>query len=142
MTRSEPAEFIRTLVLEDYEANDRYERQLDEQGWAGFPRFLATVFFLAVERRFKDRDSQAEVIRFVADMRTASADAASMLDPQAAELVVRAVLDPDVTFEVDQTTLGQIQTMVAHKILSDERLTPEELDAFLGEAEELVSRRG
>jgi hypothetical protein len=129
-------------VQEDYEANDRYEQKLDEQGWAEFPRFLATAFFLAIERRFKGRDIQADVIRFVADLRATSPDAASILDAQATELVVRAVLDPAVTFDLDQTTLGKIQTMVTHKILSAENLSPDELDTFLGEAEELATGRG
>lgn len=141
LARSNLAGFIRTLVLDDYEANDRYERKLDEQGWAGFPRFLGIVFFLAVDRRFKDRNDAGEVVRFVADLRANSADTAAMLEPLATEAVIRAVLDPDATFDVDQTTLGKIQTMIVHKILSEEHLSPEELDAFLAEAEELAAER-
>lgn len=140
-TRSDSAEFIRTLVLGEYDANDQYEQKLDEQGWIGFPRFLATAFFLAVGRRFKTGDNHAEVVRFVADLRATSPDAAAILDPQATELVIRAVLDPDVAFDLDQTTLGKVQTMVVHKILTEEHLSADELDEFLGEAEGLAAGR-
>jgi hypothetical protein len=138
-TRSDSAEFIRTLVLGQHEANDRYEQKLDDQGWIGFPRFLATAFFLAVGRRFPAGGNHGEIVRFVAGLRATSPDTALILDAQATELVIRAALEPDVTFDLDQTTIGKIQTMVLHRVLSDENLSLAELDAFLDEAEGLAA---
>jgi hypothetical protein len=139
-TRSDPAEFIRTLVEGNYEATGRYEQRLDEQGWAGFPRFLGTVFFLAVERRF-GADNRGEIIRFVADLRARGGEETVDVDPHTAETTIRKVFDPALRIDVDQTAIGRIQTLVVHKILTEENLSPAELDTFLGEAEEFAAGR-
>jgi hypothetical protein len=138
MIRSDPAEFIRTLVLGDFAATQQFEQKLDEQGWAGFPRFLLTAFFLAVERRFTG-DDQGEIIRFVADLRAHGSGDTAGVDPQAAELLIRKVFDPSVKIDVDQTAAGRIQTLVVHRVLSEENLSAEDLDAFLAEAEDLAA---
>jgi hypothetical protein len=129
---------MRTLVQGDYEATSRYERKLDEQGWIGFPRFLGALFFMTVRRRFKDRD-QREIIRFVADLRARDNAEGASVDPQATESLIGRVFDPSVRIVVDQTTIGSIQTLVVHRILADENLSPEALDAVLAEAEELAA---
>ncbi|MDG4829159.1 hypothetical protein O7627_07545 [Solwaraspora sp. WMMD1047] len=56
-------EFVRTLVRDEYEANDHYERKLDDDGWAGWPPYLSALFFLAVDRRFAGVYDEPQVIR-------------------------------------------------------------------------------
>lgn len=138
---SDAVEFIRTLVRGDFEANNRYEQRLNEQSWIGFPRFLSTVFFLAVERRFSGPSEEGNIIKFVADLRASGTGEAASLFPQAVETLIRAVLDPSVKVNLDQTTMTQIQTLVVHKILTDEVLPDDELDALLGRAEQLANRK-
>lgn len=140
MARSDPAEFMRTLVQGDYEATSRCEQKLDEQGWLGFPRFLGALFFMAVRRRFQGRD-QAEIIRFVAELRAQESDQDADLEAHAIESAIRRVFDRSVKIDVDQTTIGTIQTLVSHKILAEENLSPEELDSVLGEAEQLAAHQ-
>lgn len=140
-TQSDSFGFVRTLIQGDFEANGQYKRRLDEQGWAGFPRFLTAVFFLAADRRFAMPPDRAEIVKFVAELRGRGTGDVAGIDPEAAEVLILAVLDAAVTVNLDQATVARIQTLVAHKILTDENLTPEELDAFLGRAEQLTSRQ-
>ncbi|HEY2671246.1 MAG TPA: hypothetical protein VGJ07_12850 [Rugosimonospora sp.] len=139
MERSDPAEFVRALVLGDYEATGRYERRLDEQSWDGFPRFLGIAFFLAVHRRFTGRDDRGEIIRFVADLLSEGGAGRADVDPLVAESVILRVFDPQVNIDFDQTAMGRVQTLVVHKILTGEDLAAGELDSFLGEAERLAA---
>jgi hypothetical protein len=140
--KSDAAEFIRTLVRGDFEANSQYEQRLEERAWVGFPKFLTAVFFLAVDRRFGNLANQADIIKFVADLRGRGTGDVASLDPQATETLIRAVLDPAIAVKLDQTTMARIQTLVAHKILTDEVLSDEQLDALLAQAEQLANRRG
>jgi hypothetical protein len=135
--RSDFVELVRTLVRGDFEANDRYEQKLDEEGWEGFPRFLSAVFLLAVERRFARDADIGDIIRFVADIRARTG--ASGVDPVAAETLIRAVLDLNVAVNIEEELAGTVQLMVAHQILADENLSDEDLDGFLREAARLAS---
>jgi hypothetical protein len=140
VTRSDSAEFVRSLVRGDYDATDEYEKRLDEQGWSDFPKFLSAAFFLAVERRFPRGFNQADVIHFVADLRAHGRPGAPEFDPSAAEAMIGAVLNPSIDFDLHQEAIGQIQTLVVHKVLADENLDDAELDQFLGDAEALATR--
>lgn len=137
-TRGDIVEFARTLIRGDFEANDRYERALDEDGWDGWPSFLSALFFLAVDRRFKGTYDEAQVIRFVADLRAEAGEGALPIDPSSMELLIKAVLDPAVRFDLPAETMGQIQTMVAYTILAREGLSDKELDGVLAEAQSIA----
>ncbi|AVT32263.1 hypothetical protein C6361_25540 [Plantactinospora sp. BC1] len=138
--KPELAAYVRTLVRGDNEANERIEAQLDGEGWDGFPRFLAALFFLAVDRRFGEDATSAEVIRFVADLRAGLADDAPAIDAQDAEALIKANIDPDADYDIEPSSIGKIQAAVTYKVLTDEQLTDEELDSFLTEATEIASR--
>ncbi|GIG86410.1 hypothetical protein [Plantactinospora endophytica] len=139
-TKPELAAYIRTLVRGDNEANERIETQLDAEGWDGFPRFLAALFFLAVDRRFGENATSAEVIRFVADLRAGLADDAPAIDAQDAEALIRANIDPDADYDIEPSSIGKIQAAVTYKVLTDEKITDDELDALLAEATAIASR--
>jgi hypothetical protein len=136
--KGDVVEFARTLIRGDFEANDRYEQKLDAEGWDGWPPFLSALFFLAVERRFQGGYDKAEVIRFVADLRAGAVDGADPLDPVNAELLIRAVFDPSVQLDVAAAAMGHIQTLVAYRILSQEKLSDEQLNDLLNEARQIV----
>jgi hypothetical protein len=138
-TRSDAAEFVRTLVTGDTDGNRRYERRLEEHGWVGFPQFLSAIFFLAVERRFKASTDRAEVVRFVADLRADASDTLPV-DPVSIETLIGAVLDPTVEFNVSQENIGKIQMFVAHKALQEANLSESEFDAILAEADSIAER--
>ena len=132
--------YIRTLVRGDHAANDQIEAKLDAEGWDGFPRFLAALFFVSVDRRFGEDATQADVIKFVADMRADLGDDAPEVNPAAAETLIFSVIDPSIDYDIDHQMIGRIQAATVHKVLAEEDLTDQELDAVLAEAVELASR--
>lgn len=138
MIKSDVVEFARTLIRGDFEANDRYEHKLDTEGWDGWPSFLSALFFLAVERRFQGGYDEAQVIKFVAELRAEATDGAP-IDPASTELLIRAVFDPSVQPDIAPATMGHIQTLVAYAILSREALSDAQLDDLLNEAQEIVN---
>ncbi|MGI5214642.1 hypothetical protein ACQEUR_17100, partial [Plantactinospora sp. CA-290183] len=72
--KAELPAYVRALVRGDHQAHDQLQAQLDAEGWEGFPRFLSSLFFLAVDRRFGENATPAEVIKFVAELRADLAD--------------------------------------------------------------------
>lgn len=133
--------YIRTLVRGDDEAHERIQDRLDAEGWEGFPRFLASLFFLAVDRKFGANSSPAEVIKFVADLRSGLARGGPEIRADEAEALINANLDPAATYQISPDAIGKIQAATVYKVLTDENLTDEELEAFLSEAVELADRR-
>lgn len=132
--------YIRTLVRGDNEAHDRIQAQLDSEGWDGFPRYLASLFFLAVDRRFGDNATPADVIKFVADLRAGLADGGPDINAEDAEALIRANIDPEADYDIDPTMIGKIQAAVVYKVLTDEPISDEDLNAILAEAAELAAR--
>jgi 3-methyladenine DNA glycosylase/8-oxoguanine DNA glycosylase len=139
--KPEFVEYIRTMVRGEHEANDEIEAELDETGWDGFPRFLASVFFLAVDRRFSKDTPPGEIIKFVADLRADASDGGPAIDPIGAENLIRSIVDSDVDYDLSQEMIGRIQAATALKILTEEELTDKQLDDFFSEAVGLASRR-
>lgn len=138
--RPELKEYIRTLVRGENDANDQVEVLLDEDGWDGFPRFLAALFFLAVERRFDDHPEPAEVIKFVAELRADLSRGGPDIDAAAAETLIISILDPSIDYTIQQEMIGKIQAATVYKVLADENPSDADLDAFLNEAALLAER--
>ncbi|MFY1690813.1 hypothetical protein [Plantactinospora sp. WMMB782] len=132
--------YIRALVRGDNEAHDRIQAQLDSEGWDGFPRFLASLCFLAVDRRFGDDATSADVIKFVADLRAGLADGGPEINAEDAEALIRANIDPEADYDIAPSMIGKIQAAVVYKVLTDEHITDEDLDAVLIEAAQLATR--
>ncbi|MEN3612320.1 hypothetical protein AAH979_22560 [Plantactinospora sp. ZYX-F-223] len=132
--------YIRTLIQGDNDAHDRIQAQLDSEGWDGFARFLASLFFLAVERRFGEDATSADIIKFVADLRAGMTDGGPEINAEDAEALIRANIDPEADYDVDPSMIGKVQAAVVYKVLTDERITDEDLDAVLTEAAQLASR--
>lgn len=139
--KPEFVEYVRTMVRGEHDANDEVEARLDEIGWDGFPRFLASAFFLAVDRRFAKDTPQGEIIKFVADLRADASDGGPAMDPVGAENLIRSIVDPEVDYELSQEMIGRIQAAAVLKILTEDELTDDQLDDFFSEAVGLASRR-
>ncbi|MFG2045911.1 hypothetical protein ACGFIW_00575 [Micromonospora sp. NPDC048935] len=137
--KAELPEYIRTMVRGDHAANDAVEARLDAEGWDGLPRFLAAVFFLAVDRRFGETAGRSEVITFVGELRAGLADGGPEINAEAAEMLIMSVIDPSVDYSIDQEMIGRIQAATVQTILTDENLTDSELDALLAEAVRISS---
>ena len=139
--RLELPAYIRTLIRGNHEEHDRIQAQLDAEGWDGFPRFLASLFFLAVERRFGESPAPTKVIKFVADLRADLVNGGPEINAEDAEALITATIDPEVEYDIDPSMIGKIQAATVYKILTDENIGDEELEAFLAEASELANRQ-
>ncbi|MFC6015281.1 hypothetical protein ACFP2T_03605 [Plantactinospora solaniradicis] len=133
-------EYIRTMVQGDYEANDRIEAELDADGWDDFPKLLGAVFFLAVDRRFDEDASAADIVRFVAEMRGAAPVDPAVIDANAAEALIGSALDPSSDHGVESEMVGRIQTLTIMHVLGAEDVAERDLNALLDEAVQLVAR--
>lgn len=132
--------YFRTLVRGDHAANEQIEAKLDAEGWDGFPRFLAALFFVSVDRRFGEDATRADVIKFVADMRAGLVDDGPEVNPEAAETLIFSIIGPSMDYDIEQQMIGRIQAATVHKVLAEGDLTDQELDAVLAEAVELAGR--
>lgn len=133
-------DYIRTLVRGQREANDKVQAQLDAEGWEGFPKFLAAIFFLAVDRHFGEEPAPAEIIRFVADLRAHLSHDGPEINAEAAESLIAATIDPSLHYKIEPNMIGRIQASTVYKALSEENITDEDLDALLTESIRLASR--
>jgi hypothetical protein len=131
-------EYVRTMVRGDYAASVAVEARLDAAGWDGFARFLAALFFLAVDRRFGAAANRAEVIMFVAELRASLSEGGPVIDAEAAEAFILATIDPSADYSASQEMIGRIQAATIQKVLTEDDLTDAELDALLAEAVEIT----
>lgn len=97
---------------------------------------ITAAFMEAVERRFAGKGTAADVISYVADVRSRSDDVAQALDARAAERVIRDVLTDEDIADIDGKTRGQVYIIVLSALVSDEQLDDAGLDAFLAAARE------
>ena len=139
MIKDDVVQFARTLVRGDFEANDRLEKKLDQEGWDGWPQFLGALFFLAIGRQFKDRYDEGAVIRFVAELRANNAQSEGPSINQAeAESLIRAVFGSSTRPDLSSEAMGHIQTHAVYAILSQGNLTDQELDDLLTRARSIA----
>ncbi|WJK32725.1 hypothetical protein [Solwaraspora sp. WMMA2065] len=132
--------YIRTLVRGENDLNDEIEARLDRDGWDGFPRFLASLFFIAVDRRFSEDAPAGEIIRFVAALREDLSHGGPDVDPTGAEALIRSVLDPAVDYDLTPEMVTKIQAATMYKIFSEGDLSDAELDEILAEATEFATQ--
>ncbi|MFV2021514.1 hypothetical protein [Micromonospora sp. LOL_023] len=118
--------------------NDEIEARLDRDGWDGFPRFLASLFFIAVDSRFSDATPSGEIIRFVASLREDLSHGGPDIDPIGAEALIRSVLSPAIDYDLTPEMVTKIQAATMYKIFSEGDLSDAELDEILAEATEFA----
>jgi hypothetical protein len=110
-----------------------YARLVNPASRSRYATLVAAAFFEAVNRRFA-KDAAADVISFVADVRSRSDRLAESIDPQAAEQLIRGVLTEEDFPDLDTGTRGRLFIVLLVALVSDEQVNGDELDAFLAEA--------
>ena len=120
----------------DTEATDAERRfltlsrtgRLDEVGTLVYGAFAA-----AARRRFSPTWTSAEIVRFVADFRASSTEAAGLLNPSAAENQLRDVLGDKQAIRPPEEARARAQFLLLAVTLS-----PDELDEVLAEGRALA----
>ncbi|XRQ13857.1 hypothetical protein ACN3XK_24115 [Actinomadura welshii] len=122
------------------------ELDADEVGY-GYSALVAAAVYEAIERRFV-RDGKiaddSEVIDFVANLRSRTADVAEDLDPVIAERLIFHSLGKGEINDIDQKVFFGTQILVLAGLIADAGLSEAELDSFMnvarGIAEDWTSR--
>ena len=113
------------------QGNQALQQELYERVTPAYSTLVTAAFLEAVNRRFGGRDSAAEVIEYVADVRARSPKLGQQIDPHAAERVIRRVLaDVDVS-DISSRVKGQIYITFLVAMVSDAEYDDDQLDAFL-----------
>jgi hypothetical protein len=128
-------------AADDAEADDAEARflvlakanRLDEIGALVYCSFAA-----AVRRRFAPVWTSADLVRFVADARRSSSQAATMISASAAENQLRTVLGKAANWRPDEETRARVQLLLLVALTAD--VANDELDAVLREGRTLADR--
>jgi hypothetical protein len=132
---------LRALLAND---RDRYRQLfagLDRaEAGKGYNALVAASFGLAAQRRFGSSYTQADIVTFVGDVRAKSAGVSEDLDPEAAELMLSAVLGSASTRGMSRESKAITQILLLGGLIADEHLDDAGLDAFLADARKLADQ--
>jgi len=133
---------LRTYLSGDMDEYRRMQAQLDPAAArSGYSALIAAAFFEAVDRRFaKPGTTTADIIKYVADVRTRSAKVSEALDPQAAERVIRHALGDGSIRDLDDDTVIGAQIVILSALIADEQFDNASLDQFMSEARKLADQ--
>lgn len=102
----------------------------------GFGDLLLAAFTVAARRRFSPTWSPAEVVRFVADVRSSSDEMAALLAPSAAENQLRLALGQNIAPYPDMEARVRAQMLLLGALTR--HYTPQDLAAMLSDARMLA----
>jgi hypothetical protein len=130
---------LRAYLADDLDQHRQLYARLDRQAaHSGYAALLAAAFFEAVNRRFAQDGTTADVIEFVADVRGRSQALAEAIDPRAAERLIRAALTDEDIDDLDDRAKGSLYVVLLAGLIGDEQLSDDGLDEFLAEARKLA----
>lgn len=135
---------LRAQLAGKTEEHLRMLGQLDPvEAKTGYSMLIGAAFFEAAERRFIRNGKyvpDAEVIDFVAAVRSVNEDTAATLDPVIAERILFAALDKGEIDDIDDATVLGHEMFLLAAMIADEGFSDEELDAFLARARETADQ--
>ena len=104
---------LRALLVDDMDRHRQLFGQLDRtEARKGYPALVTAAFGVAVERRFGQHYQPAEIVTFVADVRSRSDRLARELDPDVAERVVNAVLGHGTSRDLDKEAVTRAKLVL------------------------------
>jgi hypothetical protein len=106
---------------------------------SGYRALVSAAFFLAAEQRFPEGTPAAEIIDYVADVRSRT-DRTAAIDPVAAERVLLAISTDEEIDDIDGRTKFQTQLVLLAALTADAQLGAGELDEFMLRARRLADR--
>jgi hypothetical protein len=130
---------LRAYLAGDFDSHKRLFGQLDRTAAkTGYTALLTAAFFEAVDRRFAQDGTTADVIEFVADVRARHLKDADEIDPRAAERLILAIFTDEEVDDLDTETKVSTQIILLYALITDARLDDAGLDGFLAEARKLA----
>jgi len=132
---------LRALLADDQDRHRQLFGQLDRaEARTGYPALVTAAFGEAVERRFGQHCQPADVVAFVAGVRSRSDRLAGQLDPDAAERVINAVLGHGSIRDLDREAVTRAKLVLLAALVADARLDAAALDEFLAAARKLAGQ--
>ena len=130
---------LRAYLADDMDEHRQLYARLDrETARIGYVALVTAAFITAASQRFA-QESTADVIGFVADLRSRSPALAESIDPGAAEHLIYAVLDDEDT-DLDSKDMGGLMIVLLAGLVADRQPSPDELDEFLAGVRKLADR--
>lgn len=137
----EQAATLRAYLAGDFDEYERLNEQLDpEVDGAGYGALIAAGFFEAVDRRFAKGGTRADVIEYVADIRSRSERLTDQVDPQVAERLIMHSLGEGSIDDLGDKIVVHTQLIILIALIGDEELNGGDLDKFIATARVLGNR--
>jgi len=132
---------LRALLVDDIDRHRQLFGQLDSAAARkGYPALVTAAFGEAVERRFGQHYQPADIVSFVADVRSRSDRLAGELDPDVSERVINAVLGHGSARDLDKEAVTRAKLVLLGGLVADARLDDAGLDGFLVAARKLADQ--
>lgn len=139
-TVKDNTKFVKALAQQDWETYDELVSRFEREGKGTPVAIIGHAFTLAAKKRFAAKKDMKEIIGWVAETRQFLLEGRE-LPPREAEALICAAVDiaepwvEEIVNTLDTGTLVEIEGQLLIKLLTDEKLSEAELDAFLLEAE-------
>ena len=132
---------LRALLVDDIDRHRQLFSQLDRaEARKSYPALVTAAFGEAVERRFGQHYQPADIVSFVADVRSRSDRLAGELDPDVSERVINAVLGHGSARDLDKEAVTRAKLVLLGGLVADARLDDAGLDDFLVAARKLADQ--
>ena len=134
-----PVAALRALLTGNASENSRllaeFDRDTDD---AGYSALVNAAFFEAVDRRFGKGSSPADLMAYVADVRSRSSDIAAKMDPNIGERLIRMVLTGEPADDIDTRTSARAKLFILAALIVDQDFGSAELDQFLAKTRKMA----
>jgi hypothetical protein len=137
--------FLRTILRQDWASYEEFMAEYARRGKGTPVAIVGSAFYLAVKRRFEPQRDMQKIIKFVAEARAFLSEGRD-LPPREAEALVCANLDleapwiEEIVDRLDVVAIAEIEGQLLFKLISDEKMSDDQLDTFLAEAEQLLQQ--
>jgi hypothetical protein len=132
---------LRAYLAGDFDLHERlYERLEEASTRTGYMALIAAGFFEAVDRRFAQDRTMADVISFVGDLRSRTDELSEAIDPHVAERLIRHSLGEGSIADLDDRTVAGTQFLLLAGLVADEQFDDAGLESFMAEVRKLADQ--
>lgn len=133
---ADPFTALDAFLRRDFDTYRSLAAEVDNRELA---RALASVFFVAMDDKFGDSGTSADVIAFVASARARFDDTGDKVDPGVAEKLIRAaVFDETLPDDLDPQAQGGAETVLLAALADQDAWTDEHVAKVIAEARSLA----
>jgi hypothetical protein len=133
---------LHAFLTGDEETFDRVSALLKKRGSQNeYAALQGAAFAVAARRRFPDGHTAGDVVRLVAEVRSAVDDTDGEIDPLTAERLLHSVLcDPAAAEGLEELAKARTQPALLYAMLEEGGFSRPDLDNLLAEARQLADR--